>query len=248
MLVRVDAADRLVQAVHRRGAVRVDEAARILLALVRPPSPVALALVEDVVARDARLVRSEDAVRLAEAPGAMVPLERARFAVVDVETTGFVPGVARISELAGVVVENGAVAKELELTLAGGRSALLAVRRLLAFARGGTLVGHNVRFDIGFLDHELALGGGDRIASPVVDTMVLARRLLRGRTGRVSLAALAEFYGTSSVPCHHALPDARATAEILTRLVDAAVDRGARTVGDLCALARTRVSPVDHLA
>ena len=90
--------------------------------------------------------------------------------------------------------------------------------------------------------------GGDRVASPLVDTMVLARRLLGDRIERASLAALADFYGTSSVPCHRALPDARATTEILVQLLDVATDRGARTVADLCALTRSRVTPVDHLA
>ena len=90
--------------------------------------------------------------------------------------------------------------------------------------------------------------GCDRIASQLLDTMVLARRLLGDRVERASLAALADFYGTSSVPCHRALPDARATAEILIQLLDVAAERGARTVADICALTRSRVTPVDHLA
>ena len=68
----------------------------------------------------------------------------------------------------------------------------------------------------------------------------LARRLLAGRTTRVGLAALAELFGTSVRPCHRALADAEATAEILLALVGLAQERGACTVSDLVELAAPR--------
>jgi hypothetical protein len=68
----------------------------------------------------------------------------------------------------------------------------------------------------------------------------LARRLLGERTRKVGLAALAHFFGVSTEPCHRALPDARATAEILVVLVGLAQERGARTVADLVELAAPR--------
>ena len=67
---------------------------------------------------------------------------------------------------------------------------------------------------------------GRRLAAPVVDTVGLARRLLAGRTTRCGLAALAQFFGTSATPCHRALPDAQATAEILLALLGLAQERG----------------------
>ena len=45
---------------------------------------------------------------------------------------------------------------------------------------------------------------------------------------------------TEAHPCHRALPDAEATAEILLRLIGMAQERGARTVADLVELAATR--------
>ena len=77
--------------------------------------------------------------------------------------------------------------------------------------------------------------------------MILARRLLRGRVESTSLASLVAFFGTEVEPCHRALPDATATAQILLRLIPLARERGASTVGDLCAFTRIR-SPADHLA
>jgi hypothetical protein len=77
---------------------------------------------------------------------------------------------------------------------------------------------------------------GRRLAGAVVDTVWLARRLLAGRTSRCSLAALSQFFGTATRPCHRALPDAEATAEILLALIGLAQERGARTVAELCDL------------
>src|SRR5204862_5925121 len=59
------------------------------------------------------------------------------------------------------------------------------------------------------------------------------------------------FLGTSVQPCHRALPDAQATAEVLLALIGLAQERGARTVADLAVLAATRTRKVwdkRHLA
>jgi hypothetical protein len=78
----------------------------------------------------------------------------------------------------------------------------------------------------------------------VIDTVSLARNLLRGRAERTSLAALAHFFGTAARPCHRALPDAEATAEILLRLIGIAQERQALTVAELEELAAPRARVV----
>jgi len=262
MQLRLDAADRLVELVEeRRGPVYAEEAARRLFALRHVPAGMARSLLEDAVAADARLAWSGDSVRLATPPGHDLPLERATYVVVDLETTGLRPGTCRICEIGAVRVQ------ELELgetfqTLANpgialGRAvasltglrdrelrrappAAEAVRRFLGFADDAVLVAHNARFDLAFLDRETERLTGRRLAGPVVDTVSLARRVLEGRVARASLASLAHFFGTSVRPCHRALPDATATAEILLALIGLAQERGATSVADLCELASTR--------
>src|SRR5207248_6159706 len=120
----------------------------------------------------------------------------------------------------------------------------IGVRRFLEFAGDGVLVAHNARFDLGFLDRETERLTGARLAGPVVDTVGLARRLLASRTSRAGLASLAQFFGTAARPCHRALPDAQATAEILLRLLGLAQERGAETVADLADLAAPRIRKV----
>ena len=89
-----------------------------------------------------------------------------------------------------------------------------------------------------FLDNETMRLTGNRVAATVIDTVGLARKLL-GRQP-ANLAALSYRFATDARPCHRALPDAEATAEILLCLIGMAQERGARTVADLVELSATR--------
>jgi DNA polymerase-3 subunit epsilon len=264
--LRLDAADRLVELVEeRRGPVAADDAARRLFALRHAPLGLARSLLDEVVAEDARLGWHGDLVGLSRPLGADLLLEHATYVVVDLETTGLRVGVSQICEIGAVRVRDLELADEFQTlvdprapighlisSLTGLRDAELrgapradvAVRRFLAFAGDAVLVAHNARFDVSFLDRETERLTGARLANPIVDTVGLARRLLAGRTQRAGLASLARFFGTAATPCHRALPDAQATAEILLMLIGLAQERGARTVADLSELAAPRVRKV----
>jgi DNA polymerase III epsilon subunit family exonuclease len=266
MQLRLDAADRLVELVEeRRGPVHVEEAARRLFALRQVPVGLARSLLDEVVSDDARLSWRSEAVGLADPPGGDMLLEHATFVVVDLETTGLRPGTSQICEIGAVRVRELELAEEFQTlvdpgvpigpaisALTGLRDAQLsgrprapaAVRRFLEFAGDGVLVAHNARFDLAFLDRETERLTGARLAGPVIDTVGLARRLLAGRATRAGLASLARFFGTAAEPCHRALPDALATAEILLHLLGLAQERGARTVADLSELAAPQVRKV----
>jgi DNA polymerase III epsilon subunit family exonuclease len=262
MQLRLDAADRLVELVEeQRGPVLAEDAARRLFALRQAPVALARSLLADVVETDARLAWSGDAVALAEPPGAALLLENATYVVVDLETTGLRPGQSGICEIGAVRLRGFEADAEFQTLVNPGRpidagaSALTglrneqlrgaprppeAVRDFLAFAGDAVLVAHNARFDLAFLDRETERLNGSRIGSAVLDTVRLARTLLAGRVSSFGLAQLAWFFGTSETPCHRALPDAQATAEVLLALIGLAQERGARTVADLSALSATR--------
>jgi DNA polymerase III epsilon subunit family exonuclease len=262
MQLTFDAADRLVELVQaRRGAVAVEEAARVLFALERAPAALARSLLGDVVDGDARLAWLGARVGLAGDANAETMIEDAELVVFDLETTGLSSTRNRICEIGAVrvraleiadtfetLVDPGAALPAFVAALTGIHEAELrrapraevAVRRFLAFAGDAALAAHNARFDVGFLEQEVERLTGLRIAAPVVDTVWLARRLLHGRSGRVSLAHLAHFFGVSTTPCHRALPDALATAEILIALLGLSQERGARTLADVLELAAPR--------
>jgi DNA polymerase III epsilon subunit family exonuclease len=256
---------------ERRGPVAAEDAARNVLRLGNAvPVGLARSLLDEAVRADARLRWSGDLVALAEAPGEALALEAATFVVFDLETTGLRPGTARPCEFGAVRVRELQLEERFQ-TLANpgarlqpGVAALTGLRdeelrrappvsavtrRFLAFAGDAVLVAHNARFDMAFLDNETMRLNGNRVAATVVDTVGLARRLL-GRQP-ANLAALSHRFVTDARPCHRALPDAEATAEILLALIGMAQERGARTVADLVELAATRPRRVHrkrHLA
>lgn len=262
MQLAFDAADRLVELVQaRRGAVAAEEAARVLFALERAPAELARSLLADVVDGDARLAWSGSRVALAAGAPDDVPIEEAEIVVFDLETTGLSAARDRICEIGAVRVANLEIEETFEtlvdprVALPPGISALtgirpeelrgapraeIAVRRLIAFTGDAPLAAHNARFDVSFLDREVERLTGKRVAAPVIDTVWLARRLLARRSERFSLERLAHFFGTSTAPCHRALPDALATAEILVALLGLAQERGARTLAEVLELAAPR--------
>ena len=253
----LDAADRLVDLLTRRQEpIRVAEAVALLLKSSRVPAALARRVVEEVVASDARLQwRSADDVGLAAWAPPRAAIVDAVFCVVDLETTGMRADVDRIVEIGAARVEGLELGDRFERLVDPGLQLPAAVQRLtgidprtlsgrsrvgpaldafLRFAGDAVIVAHNARFDVGFLDAELRRARGRRLACPVVDTVGLARRLLPGR-GRYSLGALAERFDTAVRPCHRALPDALATAELLLLLIGKAQERGAETIDDLIA-------------
>lgn len=259
----LDGADRLHALLgQRRAPIAVGEAAGCLFALRSAPAALTRQLVDEVVKADARFVwRSGGELALAEweAVGSLLdePLELAPYVVFDLETTGTSPTGSRILEIGAVrldgldvgpsfqrLVDPGLPVPEAITAITGIHTADVRSRppigrcldEFLHFSGGAVLVAHNARFDIGFVDAELGRRRGGRLAGPVVDTVALARRLLAGRLPRMTLAALAERFDTAVRPCHRALPDAEATAEVLVRLLGMAQEAGARTVGDVIEL------------
>jgi DNA polymerase-3 subunit epsilon len=256
----LDALDRLVDVLEEHGTLPVAEAARRLFATPSISDGLARSLLEDVIAGDSRVVCTGAAVSLTEARVDPL-LEEAELVVFDLETTGLSAGRDQICELGAVRVRGlelvdtfqSLVDPRVELPeqiarltglrqeeLRGAPAIADVLAGFLAFAGEAQLVAHNARFDQRFLDAQLLLRHGRRLTEPPLCTAALARRLLEGRTRRVGLARLADFFGVPTQPCHRALPDAEATAQILVQLIGLAQELGARRLSELRALAAPR--------
>ena len=171
------------------------------------------------------------------------------FTVVDVETTGWAPDDAGITEIGAVRVHGGRIVAEFdslvnpgrpvpapitELTgiddqmLTGAPPVAAVLPGLLAFARGSVLVAHNAPFDLRFLTAACTGTGLDWPGFEVLDTVRLARHLMAipQEVPDRKLGTLATFFGTPVRPSHRALDDARATAAVLGRLLARLADRG----------------------
>ena len=99
----------------------------------------------------------------------------------------------------------------------GAPSPKEAAQQFLKFAGKATIVGHNVGFDLGFLEE--ALGDGFRFQSgQYLDTLVLAREGYPDWAESYKLGDLARFFGIELKDAHRAGPDAEATAQLAADL------------------------------
>ena len=182
------------------------------------------------------------------------------FAVIDIETTGGVPGRDGITEIAVVRVREGRID-------AGWRSFVNPCVPIPSFITGLTgitddmvawappvrellptiverigdavLVGHNVRFDAGFIDFELRRHGRAPLANPTLDTLALARRTV-AEVANYRLGTLTAELGFDVERHHRALADARATAQLLVHCIKRLEDQGVFTYGALLDFLRMR--------
>lgn len=156
------------------------------------------------------------------------------WAVVDVETSGFRPGQARIVSVAALALsDDGNVEKSLYSLLNPGvdpgpthvhglTAEMLegqptfgdVVGDLVEVLRGRTLVAHNVGFDYAFLTAEAELVQAELPVETVMCTVELARRLDLGLEN-LRLETLAAHWGVTQMRPHDALDDAMVLAQIL---------------------------------
>ena len=152
--------------------------------------------------------------------------------VLDVETTGTDPKMSDLIEVAAVKIKGTKIVDRWSTFVNPGRpiignqmhgitdkdvtgapSPKEAADKLLDFVGDATIVGHNVGFDLGFIEE--AKGDGFRFQpGSYLDTLVIAREGYPGAES-YKLPDLARFFGIELAQSHRALPDAEATANLL---------------------------------
>lgn len=192
------------------------------------------------------------------------PLRDVTFVVVDLETTGGSAATDEITEIGAVKIRGGEVIGELQTlvrprgpipafisVLTGITDSMVAraprlsaaLPTFLEFAGSAVLVAHNAPFDIGFLTAGCDRLGLGRPGSRVLDTALLARRVLtREETPDCRLATLARYFHASTAPNHRALADARATVDVLHGLLERVGGLGVHSWEELSTFSST-VSP-----
>jgi DNA polymerase-3 subunit epsilon len=182
------------------------------------------------------------------------PLSEVEFAVVDVETTGLAPGRHRLIEVAAVIVNAGGELTSFrrlinperkipqfitrftgitESMVTRSARAATVLPKLRDFIGQRPIVGHNVGFDLSFLNAESdRCGMGAAFPDTGLDTIALARRYVTGLR-RASLDRVALALHIPIHTRHRALPDARLTAQIFTLMLARAREEGCETLEDL---------------
>ena len=158
--------------------------------------------------------------------------DKRELVVIDTETTGTDPKMADLLEVAAVKVKGTEIVDRwstfvnpgrpivgnqmhgiTDSDVAGAPSPKEAADQLLAFVGDAKIVGHNVGFDLGFIEE--AKGDGFRFGTgSYLDTLVIAREGYPGAES-YKLPELARFFGVDLSQSHRALPDAEATANLL---------------------------------
>lgn len=185
------------------------------------------------------------------------PLSEVTFVVVDLETTGASPATCEITEVGAVKLRGGeclgrfqtlvnpGMAIPPEITyLTGITDAMVGPAPLIEpvlasfdeFLGDAVVVGHNIRFDLGFIDAVRRRQHQPRLNNPVVDTVMLARRLVREEVRDCRLGTLARHFRLDHQPTHRALDDALATGELLHLMLERAGTLGVLGLDDLLAL------------
>ncbi len=178
--------------------------------------------------------------------------------VLDFETTGLNTQKDRMIEIGAVKLAHGQVvdsfgmfvnpgrplpAKITEIThitdqmLRDAPSAAEALPPLMEFIGDCTIAAHNARFDCSILRNELARVG-KTYRCPRLDTLTFARKLYPELKSH-RLGAVCKRLSVSLKDAHRAVNDAAATAQCLSRMLEEAQKRGAKTLADLNELSHT---------
>lgn len=193
---------------------------------------------------------------------AAVPFSDLRFCVVDVEATGLSPDEHRIIELAALVCDvHGRVLVEVHSLvdpgvrvdgswihgieddhLVGAPSFADLAAPLLALMDGAVLVGHNISFDLGFLNAEMERAGKRIGALPRICTMYLRRQVGLTANTNHTLQWACEQEGIALESAHAAMCDVRASGALLASYLHCAAGQGAGRLGDIRAGGRTAES------
>jgi len=206
-----------------------------------------------------------------------LPLERATFGIVDLETTGLSPSYARILEIGLVVLRGEKVLTRFETLvdvehvpwgitdLTGIHDGLLVnapceADALAAFAgvlrehAVDVLVAHNARFDRGFIARAWRAHDRPELLPPFLCSVRAARRFVRAP--RYGLDALIAHLSIPARARHRALGDAEMTADLWRELCGRARVEGVHTLESMLPLAglrapkraRRRVHVVEELS
>ncbi|MGC4193208.1 MAG: exonuclease domain-containing protein [Thermomicrobiales bacterium] len=213
-------------------------------------------LLRNVLQADDRVLFRADGTWALRGSGALDELPSLlldEFVAIDVETTGLKPRQQRVIEVALIRYRGGQEIERFESLLNPDREipAYIAnlttitnahvedaprfheiADRVTEFIDTALLVGHNIAFDISFMNAELERCDRAKLINERIDTMGIARRFLSSLR-KASLDSVARQVGLQPRKIHRAGGDAALTAEVAIWLVGEAVRQGVTSVDQL---------------
>jgi DNA polymerase III epsilon subunit family exonuclease len=182
----------------------------------------------------------EDEYRIKPLDQFNIPLGKATFTVVDIETTGGKPPVERVTELAALRIDGKGRELSRFCTLVNPHKKIPpyvvrhtkisdsmvktaptiedVVPQLMVFMEGSVLVVHDSFADMQFLDYDCDRLFDGLLALPLLNTQHLAERYCPG-LGGLGLSRIAEHLCIEIGERHRALADAELTVRVLTHFL-----------------------------
>lgn len=160
------------------------------------------------------------------------------YAIIDIETTGLSPSAEKITEIAIIIHDGKNVIEEFSTLINPERKIPYRItqitginskmvddapkfyeiaKQIVELTENKIIIGHNVRFDYGFIRNEFKSLGYD-YKRQTLDTIKLARKLIPGKPS-YGLGKLCKSLGIENPNRHRALGDATATKTLFELLL-----------------------------
>ncbi len=160
------------------------------------------------------------------------------YVLVDIETTGFSPVKDNIIEIGAIKVKNNEIISEYnelikidkilspfttKLTgitdemLQSGKNITEVLKEFVKFSENKIIIGHNVTFDLGFLNYNCRKYLNYNLNNDYVDTMCMARKIVPNSIN-YKLGTLANLFNVSYEGAHRGLKDVQITYEVYNNL------------------------------
>lgn len=165
-------------------------------------------------------------------------MESQNYAIIDIETTGLSPSAEKITEIAIIIHDGKKVVEEFSTLINPERKIPYRItqitginskmvddapkfyeiaKQIVELTEDKVIIGHNVRFDYGFIRSEFKSLGYD-FKRQTLDTIKLARKLIPGKPS-YGLGKLCKSLGIENPNRHRALGDATATKTLFELLL-----------------------------
>ena len=160
------------------------------------------------------------------------------YVLVDIETTGFSPVKDNIIEIGAIKVKNNEIISEYnelikidkilspfttKLTgitdemLQSGKNITEVLKEFVKFSENKIIIGHNVTFDLGFLNYNCRKYLNYNLNNDYVDTMCMARKIVPNSIN-YKVGTLANLFNVSYEGAHRGLKDVQITYEVYNNL------------------------------
>ncbi len=192
-------------------------------------------------------------------------IEEETYIVFDLETTGFDPHSEEITEIGAVKLKGTTIIERFStfvnpnkpipdkiVELTGITDEMVkeapqieeVLPKFLEFSKDSTMVAHNAKFDIGFIQTKLKTKLNIDYDPSVIDTLLWGKNILK-ELKRFNLKSMAKHLGVELDNHHRAVDDAEATAHIFVKMMNMVLTKGAYKLEEIDNVYKTDIKVMD---